>query len=262
MGKPEADGILDAYYAAFDVVVEHTPGAWARRTPGGTRAQVVGVPIPVVNGVFALGTKPDIDEIASLAEEVAGAGVPWSIKVRGEVTPDLAALADGHGLTARSAYPVMVREITAEDVRALAPAAPDAVRPVTGADHEEYLGAMVAGFGTQPESMAAFASPGVLDADGLTGYLAYTSDARAGGEVAAVGLTARTGEYVGVFNVATLPAHRRRGYGGAVTVRACLDAHARGGRFAYGMASEAGRPLYARYGAQALETWTYCLATA
>jgi GNAT superfamily N-acetyltransferase len=52
----------------------------------------------------------------------------------------------------------------------------------------------------------------------------------------------------GIFQVATPPAHRRRGYGGAVTSRAVLDGFAAGADLAWLQPSPSGERLYRKLG--------------
>ena len=62
----------------------------------------------------------------------------------------------------------------------------------------------------------------------------------------AMGWTANAA--TGIFQVATPPAHRRRGYGGAVTSRAVLDGFAAGADLAWLQSSRVGERLYRKLG--------------
>jgi hypothetical protein len=62
------------------------------------------------------------------------------------------------------------------------------------------------------------------------------------------------GGCTGVFSVATPPAHRRRGYGAALTARAVTDGLAAGAAWAWLQSSPPGYGIYARLGFRTVET--------
>jgi ribosomal protein S18 acetylase RimI-like enzyme len=64
---------------------------------------------------------------------------------------------------------------------------------------------------------------------------------------------------VGIYNVATLPADRRRGDGGAVTSAAMADAAARGATAAILESSASGRSMYERLGFREIGSVTILL---
>jgi predicted acetyltransferase len=58
----------------------------------------------------------------------------------------------------------------------------------------------------------------------------------------------KSGTTAGIYNVATLPSHRKRGYGEAMTWRAVAGGAAAGCDVAILQASQMGRPIYERMG--------------
>lgn len=68
------------------------------------------------------------------------------------------------------------------------------------------------------------------------------------GEPVATNVVTEGGGIVGVWNIATLAAHRGKGIGAAITVAPLLDARARGYRYAGLFASTLGAPVYRRLG--------------
>ena len=69
----------------------------------------------------------------------------------------------------------------------------------------------------------------------------------------AVGFT--SGDAVGIFNVATPPEHRGRGYGAALTAAAAAEGFAAGAEFAWLQSSALGLPVYRRLGFREVETY-------
>jgi predicted GNAT family acetyltransferase len=102
---------------------------------------------------------------------------------------------------------------------------------------------MAAGFEMPREALAVLESPGLLGAPDLSLYLGWLD-----GVPVATALRASSHRIAGVFNVATVPAYRRRGLGSAMTLRAALDRREEGCLGSYLQASPSGRHLYARLG--------------
>ena len=69
------------------------------------------------------------------------------------------------------------------------------------------------------------------------------------------GIGVTLGAFVGIFNVATPPAQRRRGYGAAVTARAVTDGLAAGAAWSWLQSSPPGYRVYESLGFQTLESW-------
>jgi predicted GNAT family acetyltransferase len=97
--------------------------------------------------------------------------------------------------------------------------------------------------------------PDVLRLPGVRCYLGEV-----GGQAVTTGVGVTLGDSTGVFNIATPPAHRRRGYGAAVTARAVADGLAAGAKWAWLQASPAGYATYTRLGFETAETWKCWLA--
>ena len=98
--------------------------------------------------------------------------------------------------------------------------------------------------------------PEVLAAPGLTAYVG-----RVDGEPCCAGLGSVDRGHVGVFNIATPPAHRRRGFGRAVTARVVADGVRAGAHTAYLQASPMGYSASTSGWASApVETWRLLLS--
>ncbi len=118
------------------------------------------------------------------------------------------------------------------------------IRPAVDAqglsDHADVL---AAGFGMPREWAAAFAIEALRRTPGITFYVGYQD-----GVAVTSGLGARTGRTIGVYNIATVEAARRRGLGAAMTMRIVDDGAAAGCDVAILQASEMGLPVYERLG--------------
>ena len=84
---------------------------------------------------------------------------------------------------------------------------------------------------------------GLLERADCAMYVGYSD----GGPVT-TGLAIRTGRTIGVYNIATIEAARRRGLGSLMTARITADGRANGADVAILQASEMGRSVYERLG--------------
>lgn len=110
------------------------------------------------------------------------------------------------------------------------------------ADHAHVL---AEGFGMPLEWATAFALESSAAEPSVTFYVGYQD-----GEPVTSGLGVRTGRTIGVYNIATVEAARRRGLGAAMTQRAMDDGAVAGCDVAILQASDMGLPVYLRLGFQ------------
>ena len=108
---------------------------------------------------------------------------------------------------------------------------------------EDHQRVVTAGFGADPSVAEAMLGVGLLDRPECAVYVGYLD-----GEPVTAGLGWRTGRTIGVYNIATLPTARRRGFGEAMTARVVTDGEASGCDVAALQASSMGRPIYERMG--------------
>jgi len=254
----EADRAAHALIAALRLLASSVPGMYEQQVGPGVFTVVSGLPIATLNGVVTDITDPDATAIDRAAVGVAALGLPWSILFRGEPEPAAERVAARYGLTDRSASPLMAYDVTANPVpppaRAEAAARVAAVGPD---DHDEYAAALAAGFEAPLEIMARLGSAAALGMPGAAGYVA-----REDGRAVAAGLGIFLERTCGIFNIATAPEYRGRGYGRAVTSRILADAIARGSELAYLQSSDDGYPLYKSMGFATVETLTHLAAPA
>jgi GNAT superfamily N-acetyltransferase len=130
------------------------------------------------------------------------------------------------------------------------------IREIEPAEAHLHARLAAVGFETPVEAFLQLMTPSVLAVPGVRCYLGEVGD-----QPVTTGLGVTLGSYVGIFNIATPPAQRRRGYGAAVTARAVADGLAAGATWAWLQSSEPGYPVYQRLGFRTAEAWSCWIST-
>lgn len=208
------------------------------------------IPFPGLNGVWVDGPDSSVraDELEQAIREVEGLGLPCWIELRPGRTPASVELARRFGFTHGAAMPGMV-------VR------PDELAIVSGpklriSRVDDLAGLALAatiaaaGFDVPLEHLAAMFTPRVAATPGVSIFVAF----REGAPVSTVTTLVGDGT-VGVFNVATPPDDRGRGYGRAVTAHAIRAGFDTGADLAWLQASPLGEPVYRALGFRQVETY-------
>lgn len=240
---PEPDDLQTAadrnFVASFQKLVEHNPVASAIDV-GGVYAFRTELPIGLFNGcVVTRSVTPAA--LADAIEWVAGASVPFRIWVRTGLPTELAAVPPEHGLVLNPRpFPGMaLRPI-------LLPPPPGSgvvVRHVVDrADLADHHAVVLAGGATA--DVAERLLPASTLADPEVAILTAALDGRPAGTALAI----RSGATIGVYNVSTLPAARRRGVGSAATWAAVAAGRAWGCQIAVLQSSEMGQSVYEAMG--------------
>lgn len=115
-------------------------------------------------------------------------------------------------------------------------------RATDSAGITDHIAAAAEGFGMPAEWLDGLRGRGLDDGAGRF-YVGY-----ADGEPVTSGMGQLTGSTIGIYNIATVPAARRKGYGAAMTQRIIDDAVADGADVAILQASDMGKPTYERLG--------------
>lgn len=240
-----ADNAARGLAAAWELLAQTLPGAWAHER-GGTVALVSQVPVATLNGVWIIDddvASPDMD---TGLEEVAASGLPHCVQLRPGSGSAAWEVPKRRGLVAEASVPIMAAtgplEVPAVEGLELRRLAPD-----EAGLHSEIA---AEAFGAPVEVFAALVPEALLAHPDLRGYVGEVN-----GEpvVTAVGVVA--GGVVGIFNVATTPAHRHRGYGAVATARAFADGIEAGAAWGWLQSSEIGYRVYQRLGFETLEWW-------
>ncbi|MEU7850740.1 GNAT family N-acetyltransferase [Micromonospora parva] len=244
-----ADRLATAYSDAIGTLSRVTPKGWYAER-GTARAGVTHAAAASLNGVFDLTSDPDLGSLDELATEVARQVPHWSIIVRGEPSAGIVDLAARHGLSERSALPLMACA-TDDIVFRTGSTQRTLVRRVGAAESDTYTDAFTESFEAPDGAFGSLMGGAVLDTDGVTGYLAEES-----GRPVGTALGMRTRGVVGVFNIGVVPSARGRGLGRTLTEAVLRDGIAAGADVAYLHTSPMGRPLYESMGFALVETWT------
>jgi N-acetylglutamate synthase len=242
---PASDAAAAALASTWALLAATLRQGWAREV-GRAMAIVTTVPVPTLNGVWVTREDTPQEDIEAGLEEVAAAGVPHCLEARPGCRAAATTIAGRRGLVAEPDIPLMA---TVGPVERPRPAGL-VVRELEPA--QAWLHCQVAGpaFGAAPDLLAGLITPAVLNAPQVRGYVGEV-----GGEAVVTAMSVTLEDAVGVFNVATLPAYRRRGYGAAATARAINDGLQAGASWGWLQSTEAGYGVYQSLGFTTLESW-------
>jgi N-acetylglutamate synthase len=229
------------------------PGGWARRNGAGVAA-VTRVAAPTLNGVWVEKVDADPDDISDLLDQVAATGLPHCLQFRPGSAARLVNLAASRGMAHLEDIPLMVMEDPGR-MKAAQAVAGLVIRKLRPDEALLHASVAAAGFEVPPEMFLQLMTPAVLATPGVRCYLG-----EAGGEQVTTGLGVQLASYIAIFNIATPPEYRRRGYGAAVTARAVADGLAAGAQWSWLQSSAEGYKVYERLGFRSVEAWP-CWAT-
>jgi GNAT superfamily N-acetyltransferase len=244
-GPPTADGVSAAMVATTKVIASALERGWVREI-GGVVATVSEIPAPTLNGVWAVRASATAQEMIAGLDAVAEHGLPHSLEARPACAAAAATVARDRGLVAADETALMAVAHPAG-----APGPHDlVVRELTPHEAGLHWDVAAPAFDAPIEFFAALVTPRVLALPEVRGYVGEVA-----GVPVATAMSATVGDGVGLFNIATAAAHRRRGYGAAVTARAVADGLAAGASWAWLRAGEEGRGVYEALGFSTLERW-------
>lgn len=235
-------------------MVAHT--GWSRRE-GGALAVATMVPVPSLNGVLVDELDADPDVVGELLDAVATFGVPHCLQLRPGCSTALDDLAARRRMTREADVPLMVVDTQGSIPFADPDPAGLVIQTLWSGRADLHASLAAAAFETPEEYFRRLVTPGVLKAAGVVCYVGEVDH-----EPVTTGIGVTLGNHVGVFNIATPPAHRQRGYGAAVTARVVRDGLAHGARRAWLQLSTGGFRVYQRLGFRTVESWRFWLASA
>jgi N-acetylglutamate synthase len=249
MSTDPAERTAVALAEAWQALLAVHPEAWTVYHDG-LLAFATGIPLVGLNGVSCSRLDPDPEELRRVLGELKSRGLPHMLQLRPGTDGAAVAVADQEGLTPDADVPLMRLDDPAPLDRAGSIAPGLTIRQLGPDETTLHPLTVAAGFEEAPEHFLRLLPPSVMAFDGLRAYVGEVD-----GEVVTTALGMTRGDNVGIFNVATPPEHRRRGYGMAVSARAAADGFATGASWAWLQSSPAGHGVYEALGFRTLERW-------
>lgn len=210
---------------------------------------VTGVAVPMLNGAWPERLELEPRVVSELLDKVADSALPYCLQLRPGAAAQLGELARQRGMVGHEPVHLMVLERREsldpfQDVERLS------IRQLS--PDEALLHATVAahGFEVPEEPLIQLVTPEVLALPEIRCYVGETE-----GEPVTTGIGVTLGPFVGLFNIATLPERRGRGFGAAVAARAAADGLDAGAEWSYLQSGPASYRLYERLGYRSLERW-------
>jgi len=220
------------------------------KNAGDASLMITGVPMPTLNGVLTVRTTATARDVGSLLDIAARKGLPHSIQIRPGCQSELVDLARQRGLVEDESIPLMAMHMDGR-LREFARHARLSIRTLDPDQAGIHASIAAAGFEAPREMFEQLVPPAVLAQTACSAYVGSVD-----GQDVVTALAFTVGGHVGIFNVATAPSHRGRGYGTAITAHAVLAGFDSDAGFAYLQSSRSGFKIYERLGFRTLETWS------
>lgn len=243
---------------AFASLPPHQDRGFVRRRDGVVVA-ATGSPIALFNAILPVEEGVTEAALMHAVDTVRSAGLASFTQVRDGPDDALLAVIRQLGLVERpdASWPAMV--LTDLPSTPVVPEGLEIRHTADGSTFAEHFRASASVAGVEPGLWATWLGPRVLRAyrtrcgrrladdpawTMVTGY--------AGREPVARSMSFLTGDVVGIYNVGTVPAARRRGYGWAVTLAAIMAGVAAGATVATLQSSAMALPMYRAHGFRTL----------
>lgn len=243
------DGAIAASELArsWELLADALDRGWRERRTGAIGV-VTGIDVAMLNPVLVLDPQAEAGAVSELIERVASRGVPYCLQCRPAIRALLSPVAAVHGMKAGEDLPLMVLENAG--ATPLASVAGLSLRQLAPEENGVHAYVAAAGFEGPEQLFEELVPPSVLAARGVRCYVG-----EAEGEAVTTALSVTLQRSVGIFNVATPRERRGRGYGGAVTAHAVLDAARAGASWAWLQSSPPAVSVYEGLGFRTVESW-------
>ena len=246
-----ADRVTSALVDVMGRMVRGLGGETFMRQTGDAVLVVTGLVFPMMNGVLTIRTSVLTEAVDALLDDPALQHITHSVQLRPGCSPEVAALAARRAMHEEESLPLMAMAAPASALEDAQRVDGLTIRALEAADAGIHANIAAAGFEVPVAFFDAFATPSVLGQPGFHTYVGTVDGTRV---TTAIGV--QGDDYIGIFDVATPPEHRGRGYGAAVTAKAVLDGFETGATFAFLQSSQMGYGVYQRLGFETIETWS------
>jgi GNAT superfamily N-acetyltransferase len=240
LARLEHENMVTGLMAVFGTI----DGAYVERADG-VAVLMTGLPALLFNQIIIDGTDTKTDAISRLVGTGRTRGHPFVVNLRVGADDAHVPLMAELGLQPLSDVP-WIPGMAMHPIRQETSALPENHEIVRVADErmlEDNIITTANGFEMPEEWVRRAVSMAMVERPDIALYTGYTD-----GEPVSVGIGFRTGNTIGVYNVATVPAARRRGYGEHITRRITDDAVRAGCDVATLQASDMGKSIYQRLG--------------
>lgn len=225
----------------FGVVASVQPNGIFRRD-GGVVTIASGLQMSLFNQIFIESDAASAAEVADAVALMRDVSAPWALTLAEGLDDRFVPVATSLGLVLDpgEGFPGMA-------VSPLPAPVPDPVgleiRRVSGATLPDHASVVEQGFDIDRAIIDAVVSDTIAADPRFTYYGGYLAD-----QPVVSGLGVRTGDTIGVFNIATRESARRRGYGAAITRRILTDGARVGCTIGTLQSSDMGKPVYEAIG--------------
>lgn len=244
-----SDGILSSmnlteradasYFQGWRVFGRNSPGFVVESN--GLLAAASGLEVAFLNILFV--TRPlshPRDQISESAQAFDSRNLPFVVRIRERFDAGAEAACETLGMPYSDTVPGMASH------QMTAPAAPAVleIRIVESeVDRRDFCSVIAGGFGVPVAIAEQLVTAGLLRDPESESYVGYAE-----GQAVASSTLCFGGRTAGVYNVATMPGFRKRGFGEALTWQAISRGASFGCDLAVLQASEMGQPIYERMG--------------
>ena len=250
MDENEAERLHEGLRRSFAEFFGRIEGARLEERSGYRLVVCPRLPFPGLNGIWADGPNESavVRELEGAIAELEQTGVPCWVEVRAGRTPAVERAAGRLGFTHEEMMPGMV--VRREELRVVAGPELEVSRVLDETRLAVAATVAAAGFEAPPDALAALYTRDIAAIQGVSIYLA-----EADGRPVSTALAWQGDHGIGIFNVATPPEYRGRGYGRSVTAKAVEEGFASGADLGWLQASPLGEPVYRALGFRQVGTY-------